>query len=185
MTIYVWIVIAYGCGAIPFGKLIGYAYHTDIQKRGSGNIGFANVRRTLGWPAALITLAGDSLKGFLPTYLATSTVSHDSLFWIGLAAVLGHIFPVWLRFRGGKGVATAWGVLLAIQPVAALIGGGTYVVCCLLVGKSSTGSIIGAILAAAIAIKLEPALWWQFAGLLLVITWALRHNILGRLPNYG
>lgn len=185
MTLYIWITIAYLCGSIPFGKLVGRMWGVDIQKRGSGNIGFANVRRVLGWRAGLLTLVGDVAKGYIPAQLSLLSLSLSQVFWVGIAAVLGHMFPLWLRFKGGKGVATAWGVLAVIQPIAALIGGGVYAVGCTLFKRSSTGSLLGAAVAAGAAIALEPQLWWQFMALLLLLAWALRHNIRGTVPNHG
>src|SRR6478735_119893 len=93
--------IAYLAGSIPTGKIVGAFYHVDIQKRGSGNIGFANVRRILGWRAGIITLVVDIAKGFFPTLLALQLITPGAAFFVGLAAILGHIFPVWLSFKGG------------------------------------------------------------------------------------
>lgn len=177
--------LAYLSGSIPFGKIVGHYYGVDIQKRGSGNIGFANVRRVLGWRPALATLSGDIAKGFFPALIAVTVFDQTTAFWLGLAAIVGHIFPIWLGFRGGKGVATAWGVLLILQPVAAIAGGLAYIIGSILLGKSSSGSILGAIIAATVAIGVEPANWWQFALLLLLIAAALHKNILGTVPNHG
>src|SRR5258708_5216306 len=93
--------IAYLLGSIPFGKLIGKRHGIDIQKHGSGNIGFANVRRTLGWQAGLIVLTGDILKGFIPVLIARQYLSTYQVLVVALVAMLGHIFPIWLKFNGG------------------------------------------------------------------------------------
>jgi len=98
--------IAYLIGSIPFGLLISWAVgRVDIRQHGSGNIGTANVLRIMGKRAAALTLVGDLLKGF-----------------VGMAAVLGHNWSIYLRFTGGKGVATSFGVLVAMTPLPALFG---------------------------------------------------------------
>lgn len=113
--------VAYALGSIPFGLLIVKARGgEDIRKRGSGNIGAANVARVAGAVAGILTLLMDAGKGYLAVRLAARW-SHGSARWMivaAVAAVLGHIFPVWLRFRGGKGVATALGALLPLSGAA-------------------------------------------------------------------
>lgn len=119
-----WIVAAYLVGAIPFGLLIGLANGVDVRQAGSGNIGATNVGRVVGPGWGKLCLLLDALKGLLPTlaagwWLVGNVVTASSLLaWlaVGLAAVLGHVFPVYLALRGGKGVATTIGVALAIYP---------------------------------------------------------------------
>lgn len=115
---------AYLVGSIPFGLLVSRALaRVDIRRHGSGNIGTANVLRLVGKRAAALTLLGDLLKGFLPVLAALSLGASE--LWVvgvGLAAVLGHNWPVYLRFAGGKGVATSFGALLAMTPLPALLG---------------------------------------------------------------
>lgn len=118
------IVGAYLLGSIPFGLLIGLARGVDIRHHGSRNIGATNAGRVLGRKWGYLCLILDLLKGFGPTLAASFVLLHDPvdagmlLQWIlvGLAAVLGHILPVYLKFRGGKGVATTVGVALGIFP---------------------------------------------------------------------
>lgn len=109
------IILAYLLGSIPFGKIIGFRYGIDIQKNGSGNIGFANSLRILGLKPAIFVLVGDVLKGFLPVYFSFQWLPFQLTLFVALAAIIGHIFPIWLRFKGGKGVATGLGVLLALS----------------------------------------------------------------------
>ncbi|MGA7829074.1 MAG: glycerol-3-phosphate 1-O-acyltransferase PlsY [Geobacteraceae bacterium] len=113
---------SYCIGSIPTGLLLAKAFGgVDIRTQGSGNIGATNVYRTMGRKVGILTLIGDCLKGLLPVLAAKSL--HLPAEWvalIGLAAFLGHIFPVFLRFKGGKGVATALGVFLATSPLAVL-----------------------------------------------------------------
>jgi len=116
-------VSAYLLGSIPFGLLLAKIFgRTDVRKAGSGNIGATNVMRVVGPAAGILTLALDAGKGWLAVWIA-SRVMHGSsgmMIGAGFLALLGHCFPVWLRFRGGKGVATAAGIFLALCPEALL-----------------------------------------------------------------
>jgi acyl phosphate:glycerol-3-phosphate acyltransferase len=116
---------SYVLGSIPFGLLVGKLFGTrDVREAGSGNIGATNVARVAGPLAGILTLLLDAAKGALAVYLA-ARLSEQSSTWMmiaGLCALLGHCFPVWLRFRGGKGVATAAGVFLVLCPPAFLGG---------------------------------------------------------------
>jgi acyl phosphate:glycerol-3-phosphate acyltransferase len=116
-------IVAYFAGSIPFGKIIGNSRGIDIQKKGSGNIGFANSYRILGKKAAVWVLIGDVGKGLVPTLIGKACgLSINWIFVIGLITIVGHIFPVWLKFKGGKGIATGLGVLLALSWPLAIIG---------------------------------------------------------------
>lgn len=113
------LIAAYLLGSIPTGLLLAKAAGVDIRSSGSGNIGATNVYRTLGRGVGILTLLGDCLKGVIPVVIAGYSGMSDS--WvaaIGLAAFLGHIYTVFLGFKGGKGVATALGVFLAVSPPA-------------------------------------------------------------------
>ena len=122
------IVTAYLLGSIPFGKLIAKRVaRINITQRGSGNIGATNVARELGITWGLVTLFLDMLKGFLPVFLYAHYILQAGsefetcLSAIGLSALLGHQFSIFMRFRGGKGVATAIGIYLVISPLACLM----------------------------------------------------------------
>lgn len=122
--IIVWIIAGYLLGSVSFGMLVGKDAGVDIRTKGSGNIGTTNALRTLGKKAALITFLGDFLKAFIPVIIAENVSmkvfsnSSDIAFLIslitGLSAVLGHNFPVWIHFKGGKGIAVTAGVTVAI-----------------------------------------------------------------------
>jgi glycerol-3-phosphate acyltransferase PlsY len=120
----VFIVGAYLLGSVPFGLLIGLARGIDIRQHGSRNIGATNAGRVLGRKSGYLCLVLDVLKGFVPTLAASFVLIERPvdaamlLHWIlvGVAAVLGHVFPIYLKFRGGKGVATTVGVALGIFP---------------------------------------------------------------------
>ncbi len=127
-------VAAYFCGSIPFGLLLGKLLGgTDVRKTGSGNIGATNVARSAGVGAGILTLILDVAKGAIPVWAARHYFPDHAAFQIltGLAALVGHCFPVWLKFRGGKGVATAAGVFGVLCPAAAI---GAFLVFALVVG---------------------------------------------------
>ena len=115
-------VMAYLLGSIPFGFLIVKLRGRDIRETGSGNIGAANVARSAGAAAGAFTLMLDAGKGYLAVWLATRWTHHEARWMMAaaLAAVIGHMFPVWLRFKGGKGVATGLGVFVPIAATAVL-----------------------------------------------------------------
>ena len=111
------VAISYLIGSIPTGLLLGKVYGIDVRSEGSGNIGATNLYRTVGRKVGIITLIGDCLKGFIPVLaVKSSTLPPDHAAWVGLAAFCGHVFSVFLKFKGGKGVATALGVFLALSP---------------------------------------------------------------------
>lgn len=124
------ILCAYLLGSVPTGLLLARVFGgVDIRTKGSGNIGATNVYRTLGRKIGILTLVGDCLKGMIPVLAAKALEFPD--IWIaavGVAAFLGHIFPVFLGFKGGKGVATALGVFLAASPLAVLAALGVFII---------------------------------------------------------
>jgi glycerol-3-phosphate acyltransferase PlsY len=125
---------AYLCGSIPFGLLLGKLFGgMDVRKTGSGNIGATNVARSAGPTAGILTLVLDGAKGAGPVWLARHYFPDHAALQIlaGLGALAGHCFPVWLKFRGGKGVATAAGLFLVLCPAAA---GGALLIFALVVG---------------------------------------------------
>lgn len=152
---YLLVVAAYLVGAIPFGVIVVRLFTGgDVRKVGSGNIGATNVARAAGKKVAALVLLLDALKGFLPAFVAARLLAPEDAWWIagvGFAAFIGHCFPVYLRFRGGKGVATALGVNLALVPLAALAGVITYVAVYKGFRVSSLGSLSGALVATLVA----------------------------------
>ena len=115
------VIASYLLGSIPTGLLLGKAFGFDIRSTGSGNIGATNVYRTMGRTLGVMTLVGDCMKGVIPVVLARHLEFSD--IWLasaGSAAFFGHVFTVFLRFKGGKGVATALGVFLGISPLSVL-----------------------------------------------------------------
>ncbi len=131
-------------GTIPCGFLIARIfYKVDIRTKGSGNIGAANALRTIGKTGAAIVLLLDAAKGFAPVFatLHFTTLTAAGSAAVGCAAVVGHVFSPWLGWRGGKGVATSMGVIIALSWVAGLICAGVWVLGVVATGYSSVGSI--------------------------------------------
>jgi glycerol-3-phosphate acyltransferase PlsY len=147
--------LAYLIGSVPSGYLLGKSAGVDVRSVGSGNIGATNVARSLGKLGGAVTLIADAAKGFLPVYVALQLDSTAVIVALtAMAAFLGHIYPVYLRFRGGKGVATAFGALLALAPMATLVLIVLFVVVVLCTRLASLGSIITAVAA--------PVVLWVF-----------------------
>jgi glycerol-3-phosphate acyltransferase PlsY len=143
-----WIpVAAYLIGSIPFGILLAKMFGgVDVRKAGSGNIGATNVARVAGPLPGILTLVLDGLKGVAAVWLA-ARFTNDGAVWMtiaGLCALIGHCFPVWLRFRGGKGVATAAGMFLALCWPAALGAIGVFILVVLFSRFVSLGSVSAA-----------------------------------------
>jgi len=117
------LILAYLLGSIPTGVILARAFsNIDPRTQGSKNIGATNIYRTAGKKLGIITLLGDILKGLIPVVVARGAL--ESYFWIGavaLAAFLGHLYPVFLKFKGGKGIATGLGAFLALAPLSAIL----------------------------------------------------------------
>lgn len=121
--LYFLIALSYSMGSIPSGLWIGkYCHHIDIRQHGSGNTGTTNAYRILGKKSGTVVLMIDILKGTIPTLLALYLVPEYSPLLVGIAAILGHTFSVFVNFKGGKAVATTAGVLLSVYPVLFIIG---------------------------------------------------------------
>jgi acyl phosphate:glycerol-3-phosphate acyltransferase len=152
------LLFGYLCGSIPFGLLLTrLSGGPDIRTVGSGNIGATNVLRTGRKGIAAATLVGDTLKGTVAVLIA-SLVSHDAAIAAGLGAFLGHLFPVWLGFRGGKGVATFIGLLLGFKLWLAL---GVFAIVWLGIAAATRYSSLAGLLASA---AMPVVLWWQGDG---------------------
>jgi len=139
------VVVAYLLGAIPFGLVIARLQRgIDIREHGSGNIGTSNVLRTLGKRAALLTLAGDLIKGYLPVLIGSILGFPEPwIVLIGAAAVVGHNWPITIGFRGGKGVATSFGAALGIMPTIAVLALLVYLLVAAIARYTSLAALIG------------------------------------------
>ena len=132
--------LGYLVGSIPFGYLLGRWKGVDLHQKGSGNIGAANAVRVLGKPAGFAVLILDALKGVFACWLWLAS-SEMLQITAGLAAVLGHNFPCWLRFQGGKGIATSAGVLLILTPESLAIAAGVFLILTAATRIVSVGSL--------------------------------------------
>jgi len=169
---------AYLLGSIPIGLLLSHMQKgIDIRRVGSGNIGATNVLRVLGKKAALITLIGDFLKGFAPAMIGQSLDFSDP--WLALLAltpILGHVFPIFAGFRGGKGVATAIGVLVVIMPWVALWAFVIWIVALLLWRYVSLSSILATLSVPLLAILLGEPHPFVYMGIAVATLILYRHK---------
>ena len=141
------LLIGYLLGSIPFGLLLSLAFGAgDVRKIGSGSIGATNVLRTGNYAAAALTLLFDALKGVAAVLVVRHYFGDDAALFAGLGAFLGHLFPVWLRFKGGKGIAVSLGILLAIYCPVALIAFASLGVVLAVSRISSLSALVAAVL---------------------------------------
>ncbi|HIJ50633.1 MAG TPA: glycerol-3-phosphate 1-O-acyltransferase PlsY [Nitrospinae bacterium] len=146
IEIFILCLLAYLCGSIPFGVLLAKTQNMDIREHGSGNIGATNVARTMGKKAGLITLAGDVLKGLLVIFIASQWFEKTMIIALaGLAVFLGHLYSIFLKFKGGKGIATGLGVLSFAMPLSTLFSAGVFAISLKVSGYVSLSSILAAI----------------------------------------
>jgi glycerol-3-phosphate acyltransferase PlsY len=173
------LLIGYLLGSIPFGLILtGFAGLGDVRKIGSGNIGATNVLRTGNKALAAATLLGDLLKGTAAVLLARYFFDEEAALIAGLGAFLGHLFPLWLSFKGGKGVATFIGVLLAVDWKATLAYGVIWLLLAGIFRYSSLAALIACIAAPAILFSLgKPEAALLFALLTALVWYRHRANI--------
>ncbi|PZX10030.1 glycerol-3-phosphate 1-O-acyltransferase PlsY [Celeribacter halophilus] len=165
MTFIATALLAYLLGSIPFGIVMSRLFGLgDLRQIGSGNIGATNVLRTGNKLAAFLTLLGDSGKGALAVLLARYLVGEQAAGIAGLCAMLGHLYPVFLRFKGGKGVATFLGTLLALSFPVGLLACGTWLLVAVVTRYSSLSALVAALLA-----PIYTAAFYHLHGALLVL----------------
>ena len=175
---------AYLVGAIPFSFLVARWFGVeDVRRVGSGNVGATNVMRAAGKAAGLLAFALDAAKGAAAAFLA-GVIEPPGSILPPLAAVLGHMYPVWLCFRGGKGVATGAGAFVPLAPAATGIACVVFAVALALTRYVSVGSIAAAttLVAAAFALGSPPAVAWSAALVAGLVVWKHRGNV-RRLAN--
>jgi len=190
MDMLIALIAGYACGSIPFGYLLARAAGLgDVRRIGSGNIGATNVLRTGNRKVAVATLVLDLLKGFLPVFLAAGNYPQLAGF-VALGAVLGHCFPIWLGFKGGKGVATTAGVSFGLAWPIGLAYAAVWLGMLAVTRISSLGGIC-AVIAAPVAAWLlgYPAAVPCLAAIAVLVIWLHRVNILrlrqGTEPRVG
>ncbi len=178
----------YLIGGFPTGVVLSRnRYGIDVREMGSGNIGATNITRNFGWYAGLITLVADFLKGYLPVWWALRSPLFPpwAAMVLGLFLVLGHCCSPYLKFRGGKGVATSFGVLVAIFPMAAAIGAATYMIVLALTRVSAMGSLaaIAVVLGYTFFARPDRPVIGVVLGVAILVLWRHRWNIQKLLEN--
>ncbi|MGA3173766.1 MAG: glycerol-3-phosphate 1-O-acyltransferase PlsY [Syntrophorhabdales bacterium] len=172
-----WVILSYLLGSVPVGLLLAKGRGADPRKVGSGNIGATNVMRAAGKVAGIVTLLCDVLKGFLPAWLAIRFGQPEGIVAAaGFAAFTGHLFPLYLKFRGGKGVATALGVFLALSPLAVLTAFIVFFGVLLAWGYVSLGSLCGAVLTPFALLALGAPRSYVLACAVMALLIVLKHK---------
>ena len=182
--------LGYLFGSVPFGLILTrLAGKGDVRDIGSGNIGATNVLRTGSKPLAALTLALDCLKATAAILLAEYWFGVDIGPFAAAGAMIGHLYPVWLRFRGGKGVATLLGVLIALLWPAALVYAAVWIFLLATLRISSLAGMTAAITAPILALALQPSYVPMLLGFAVLVLWKHRENILrlrkGTEPRIG
>jgi len=174
------LVFAYLVGAIPFGVLVGKLFYgTDVRQHGSGNVGTTNVFRVLGKKAGVVVLACDMLKGFIPAVIAVNFFNPWAAIVIAAAPVVGHMFSIFLKGRGGKGVATGAGVVAALVPLAFVVIFAIWLTLVITTRYVSIASLVAAVLVPVFVIAFDHPLPYEIAAVLvsIIVWWAHRGNI--------
>jgi glycerol-3-phosphate acyltransferase PlsY len=174
------LVLAYLVGAIPFGLVVGKLFYgVDVRRHGSGNVGTTNVFRVLGKKAGVAVLVCDMLKGFVPAALAAALFDPWFAIFIAAAPVVGHIYSIFLKGRGGKGIATGAGVVLALVPVVFAVCLVVWILLLVTTRYVSVASLTAAVLVPVLTIALREPLPYEIAGVLVavIVWWAHRGNI--------
>jgi glycerol-3-phosphate acyltransferase PlsY len=148
-----WILFGYAVGSVPFAYLLARKAGIDVRVAGSGNVGAANVLRTSGMPLGVIVMALDILKGVATVLLASALQGTTAaMAAAGAAAIVGHIYPVWLRFHGGKGVAVAAGVFSVLAPVATVAAASVFLIVVWASRVISLGSVAATVTLPSVAV---------------------------------
>jgi acyl phosphate:glycerol-3-phosphate acyltransferase len=179
-----WLVASYLLGAIPTSHLVSRTFAgIDLRQHGSGNLGATNLYRVLGWKYAIPVALFDMAKGAIPVLVFGPQVSRSELFGLacGIAAIVGHVFSVFVHFKGGKGVATAAGVMLGLTPLALGVAAVVWALVVLLSGYVSLGSIAAAAVLPVAVYLLEhprtPELLWMDVAVAAGVIILHRRNI--------
>jgi glycerol-3-phosphate acyltransferase PlsY len=171
------VAVAYLVGSIPFAYLLSRRRGVDLRRVGSGNVGASNVLRTSGVRAAVLAMVLDGVKGALAVMLAQRLAAGPTVpVAAGLASVIGHIYPVWLRFRGGKGVATAAGAFGVLTPISLGAASGVFLIVVWLTRYISVGSLAGAVTLAAAALMSDAPTVVAVGAAIAVVLILFRHR---------
>ena len=175
------IIISYLMGSVPFGVLLTrWTGHGDLRQVGSGNIGAANAMRAGGFKLGLLTWVLDMAKVIIPVLIGWQLGGIGFAAWCGFAAVLGHCFPVWSKFHGGKGISCLFGMLLALNPLMFIICGIEWLIVAMSFGYSSLASLTVLIVAPILGFVIGTNVGFALILIGIVGIWRHRENI-GRL----
>ncbi|MCX7917967.1 MAG: glycerol-3-phosphate 1-O-acyltransferase PlsY [bacterium] len=181
MNKFFYLILSYLTGSIPFGYLIcKLIKKIDIRQYGSGNIGATNVYRVCGWKLGILVLIFDILKGFIPVFVGKiCKFSNPIIFGGGILSILGHSFSLFLKGKGGKGVATSFGVIIGLLPIPALLSFLTWIIVVFLTKYVSLGSIAGAFFLPFFTFfyTKDPFLLWISIFIFILIVYTHRKNI--------
>ena len=172
--------LGYLLGSIPFGLVLTWAAGKgDVRNIGSGNIGATNVLRTGSKVLAALTLVLDCLKATAAILIAQRFIGQETGPAAAAGALIGHLYPAWLKFRGGKGVATLLGILIALLPIAAIVYAATWIIVLLTLRISSVAGMTAAVSAPiTAAVTHDAALFPMLLGFAVLVLWKHRENIL-------
>ena len=171
-------IISYLLGSIPMGLLLTRVMGKgDLRKVGSGNIGATNVMRVGGLRMAGLTWLLDMAKAILAVFIGKYIGGDAFGAWCGVAAIVGHCYPIWLRFKGGKGISSMFGVLLAISPLSFLVCAIEWLTVALTTGISSMGATIVFCLIPVLGFAISYQIGWAFLAIGLLCMWRHRENI--------
>lgn len=177
MEIIVYSLISYLIGSIPFGLVVGKLFGKDVRKEGSGNIGATNVTRVVGKKAGILVLVLDAVKGFLPVYyLIGKEYTPKFISAICIFTVLGHTFSIFLKFKGGKGVATALGVLFALSLKSSVIVLMFWLGIFLATGYVSLASILSAGISWMVVHVIIGDIYYTYASLIIALIIVFKHR---------
>lgn len=169
--------LAYFLGSIPFGVLIARARKVNIQDHGSGNIGATNIARVIGKKEGMLTLVGDCAKGLLAVAIAASTLGNDIHVAVAaLMAFLGHLFSVFLKFKGGKGVATGLGIFLYLMPYATLSTTAVFAVVIMSTKYVSASSLLAALSLPVFGVLYQAPQPYVYASVVISALVILKHH---------
>lgn len=169
------LLLSYLLGSIPTAYIIGRMKGIDIRNHGSGNIGATNVYRVLGWKLGIITFLIDVIKGFLPTYISMKITQNPYItISCGISAIIGHVFTIFLNFKGGKGVATSTGVFLAIATYQVIISLLIFIIIVRIWGFVSLATLISTLFFTIISfisnIRIEFKYFTAFTAVIIFLT---------------
>ena len=183
-------VLAYLAGSIPFGLLLSLQQGVDVRKSGSRNIGATNVARLMGKKLGVATLLADMAKGYVPMLVAGLVIEPSSTNYnlivalCGATAVIGHMFPLYLGFKGGKGVATALGIFLYLAPLSVVFCVAVFIGSVYLSGFVSLGSLLGALTIVPVLYFFGEPSWKLYLAIFVtVMIWIKHHENIRRLLN--